>query len=294
MEKDPWDYAAKLTTVFDAVRRALHPSGTLWLNLGDSYTGDNHKWEWQGSSQKWSYDETGKMRYEGPLSRNRLGLGTPKGMRTKNLIGVPWLVAIALQNAGWELRNDIIWHKPNAMPDPAPDRLSRDHEYIFLMAASQRAYIDQAALAVDDKQGGKRLARTVWSIPTTPLRAAHFAPMPVELALRCIIGGTSDYGVCPECKAPWRKVYRKPSKGDAPRMVFGYVAGCKCGHTEAEPALVIDPFSGAGSTGIAALRSGRQYLGFELNPEYVTLSYDRAHSEIQTLSANQLPLFNPL
>ena len=250
-EPTPQGFAETLRDLFREVRRVLAKDGTVWLNLGDSYASPPRGWR-EGS------DGGGKVRGDGHSRRNRNGTAT-RGVPPKNLLGVPWRVALALQDDGWILRNDIIWHKPNAMPEPVGDRLSRKHEHVFLLSKSRKYHFDLDAIREEPtykgvrgpgsgNQGGTggndanhpsknrgshpngKNPGDVWSILTKGFPEAHFATYPPDLARRCIAAG------CPE------------------------------GGT------VLDPFSGSGTTGMAALEQGKKYIGIDLNPEYLDLS----------------------
>lgn len=269
LEATPEEFVAKMVEVFREVRRVLRDDGTLWLNLGDSYAGagySNHKNT--GGAQ---VDQGGKQRH---LS------GT--GLKNKDLIGIPWRVAFALQADGWYLRQDIIWHKPNPMPESVRDRCTKAHEYIFLLSKSMRYYFDNGAIkepatsnsigaAASFKRVGSkreqtipgqgygthrpereyvaynetRNRRSVWTVATKPFSGAHFATFPPALIEPCILAGA-------------------PSEG-----------------------IVLDPFNGAGTTGLVALRNQRNYIGCELNPEYVAMSEQRILSEM-SLNSNKI------
>lgn len=248
LEESPAEYVETMRALFSEVRRVLADDGTLWLNIGDSYNAYNGN---RGASS------SGFSRNE-PLPELPKGAGlTAKGLPAKNLLGIPWRVAFALQDDGWTLRNDIIWAKPNGMPESVKDRLSTRHEYVFLFSKSRRYWFDldpirepyasepgregrnymrgqKAMRAVGPNSGayseGGRNPGDVWTIATQPFSEAHFAVMPVALADRAI------------------------------------QAGCKPGGT------VLDPFSGSGTTGLAAARHGRKYVGIDLNAEYLDLS----------------------
>ena len=214
------DYVAEMVALFREVRRVLKDDGTLWLNLGDSYAGSG-----KGPSQSLSAEAR-------DMTHTMHTAFVPDGLKPKDLIGIPWRVAFALQADGWYLRSDIIWHKPNPMPESVTDRPTKAHEYVFLLTKSARYYYDAAAIAepsIDDT----RNARTVWSITTQPYKGAHFATMPPELARRCIF------------------------------------AGSKTGDT------VLDPFGGAGTTGLVADRLGRDAMLIELNPTYAEMARQR-------------------
>lgn len=264
LESTPDKYVARMVDVFREVRRVLRDDGTLWLNLGDSYAGSG-----KGVSATLESRNKDRARYketyvptrdESPLSRV-----TPNGLKEKDLVGIPWRVAFALQADGWFLRSDIIWAKPNAMPESVIDRPTKSHEYIFLLSKSARYYYDADAIRETDqgkpsgnktrvlangKQGHRpadhlgasvpwdrpgsgRNARSVWHITTKPYAEAHFAVFPPELPERCIKAGSRE--------------------GDT----------------------VLDPFMGSGTTAWAARHLGRRAIGFDLNAEYIQIAARR-------------------
>ena len=171
------DYIENLVAVFAEVFRVLKPDGTLWLNLGDSYTSGNRTW--RAPDRK---NPARKMTYRPP---------TPAGLKPKDLIGVPWRVALALQSFGWYLRSDIIWHKPNCQPESVRDRPTQSHEYVFMLSKSERYLYDAPAIREQSADGrGMRNRRTVWSIPTEPMPEAHFATFPPTLVEPCLIASS--------------------------------------------------------------------------------------------------------
>lgn len=211
------EYVKSIVMAFDQVRRVLTDDGTVWLNVGDSYT-------------------SGNRRYRAPDRKNRARAmsvrpPTPEGLKPKDLIGVPWRLAFALQDAGWWLRSEVIWYKPNAHPESVSDRPTKSHETVFLLSKNQDYYYDTAAVKGPN---GRRL-RTMWDINTEPRRKDaggiedHPAVMPMTLARRCI------------------QITSRP--GDT----------------------VLDPYAGSGTTLIAAQDLGRNWAGIELNPAYVDL-----------------------
>ena len=252
-EPSPAEFVAALVAVFREARRVLADDGTLWLNLGDSYSGSS-RGSW-GSSEGRS-GGTAKERYI-PLRGDLPSVGQTFGMAPKNLLGIPWRVAFALQDDGWTLRSDIIWAKPNAMPESVRDRHSSKHEHVYMLTKSPRYRFDLDPIrepheSTPDRAGqtalrgqkairpsgpnsgaysdGGRNPGDVWTIATQPFGEAHFATMPPALAERCVL------------------------------------AGCKPG------GAVLDPFSGSGTTGMAALKHGRRYVGVDLNANYLALS----------------------
>jgi site-specific DNA-methyltransferase (adenine-specific)/site-specific DNA-methyltransferase (cytosine-N4-specific) len=220
-EPDVENYLSDLVAVFREVRRTLADDGTLWLNVGDSYTSGGRTWRDTDSKNK------GRgMSYRAP---------TPKGLKPKDLIGVPWKLAFALQADGWYLRTDIVWNKPNCQPESVKDRPTRSHEYIFLFSKSVRYYHDSAAImepALDRQQKAKN-RRTVWNINTEPYPGSHFAVYPRSLARLCILAGSEA--------------------GDR----------------------ILDPFFGSGTTGVVCNETGRQCTGIELSEEYAEMARER-------------------
>jgi DNA modification methylase len=233
LEETPEEYVENLVKVFREIRRVLRDDGTLWLNLGDSYNGSGGP----GSQydNKASAGQKGAfLKYDNP-NRNY------KGLKPKDLVGIPWMVAFALRADGWYLRSDIIWNKPNPMPESVTDRPTKSHEYIFLLTKSARYYYDNEAvketvvrewdasnggnLSPDGehkangkyrKRGGdypictgKRNARSVWTITTKPFKGAHFATFPDELPETCIKAGTSLKGCCAKCGKPLERVIER-------------------------------------------------------------------------------------
>jgi site-specific DNA-methyltransferase (adenine-specific) len=251
LERSPDAFVQELVAVFREVRRVLRDDGTLWLNLGDTYNAYNAN---RGPSTSISDGTFGR---DHPTHQR--GLTTPT-LKNKDLIGIPWRVALALQNDGWYLRQDIIWHKPNPMPESVTDRCTKAHEYLFLLTKSPRYYFDSEAIketAVkgaagssfnkgktathqmgrssdkDRADSGTRNRRSVWTVATRPFKDAHFATFPPDLIEPCVL------------------------------------AGCPTGGT------VLDPFNGAGTTGLVALSNDRKYIGIELNPDYCEMTKAR-------------------
>lgn len=267
LEQTPDEFVARLVEVFREVRRVLRDDGTLWLNLGDSYVGatSQHKnGGSQGHNSVIAKKTMGGIPSSGRGDRNRKMYES--GLAMKQLIGVPWRVAFALQADGWYLRQDIIWHKPNPMPESVTDRCTKAHEYIFLLSKGPRYYFDADAIKepvaqssvarlaqptlaqqvgstrVPGKTNGNMKAvgngetrnrRSVWTVTTKPFKGAHFATFPPDLIEPCVLAGAPVGGV------------------------------------------VLDPFFGAGTTGLVAQKHGRRCVGIELNPEYVEIAKAR-------------------
>ena len=176
-ENDPDAYIADLVGIFREVRRTLREDGTLWLNIGDSYTSGDRRW--RAPDKK---NPARAMSYRPP---------TPKGLKPKDLIGVPWRLALALQADGWFLRSDIIWNKPNCQPESVKDRPTRAHEYVFLMSKSESYFYDFEAILEPSTNGnGPKNRRTVWNINTNGFHGAHFAVFPPELVRVCLLAGS--------------------------------------------------------------------------------------------------------
>jgi DNA modification methylase len=288
LEASPAEFVASMVAVFREVWRVLRDDGTCWLNLGDSYAGS-----WGNQGRK---EERGTQRpINGPMFQNlepypvkASGTGTipeGSGLKPKDLIGVPWRVAFALQEAGWFLRSDIVWAKDNAMPESVTDRPSKSHEYVFLLAKSERYFYDrhaiaepsvsghpsgngfkrEARLSYRDESGPRgnddpwqvtetRNARSVWRINTATFKGAHFAVMAPTLAERCIKAG------CPE------------------------------------GGIVFDPFAGAATTLVVATALGRHAIGCDLSPEYLRMArrrLERPHAPVERPERGgaEFPLF---
>jgi site-specific DNA-methyltransferase (cytosine-N4-specific) len=215
------DYIQSLVDVMREVRRVLTDDGTVWLNIGDSYTSGGRTWR-----QTDKKNPARGMDYRAP---------TPEGLKPKDLVGVPWRLAFALQADGWWLRSDIVWHKPNAHPESVKDRPARVHEYVFLLSKSQDYFYDWEAVREPalGSEGGKRNRRSVWSVNTEPFSDAHFATFPTALVTPCILAGSRQ--------------------GDE----------------------VLDPFFGSGTVGEVCMGVGRRFLGIELNSEYAEIARRR-------------------
>jgi site-specific DNA-methyltransferase (adenine-specific) len=225
-EEQPADYIRRLVEVFEEIWRVLTDDGTLWLNIGDSYTSGNRGY--RAPDRK---NPVRAMTYRAP---------TPEGLKPKDLIGIPWRLAMALQEAGWFLRSDIIWEKPNCMPESVKDRPTRSHEYLFLLTKSVKYYYNH----VNIQEPNGRNRRTVWSIPTEPFPGAHFATFPPKLVAPCVLAGSQP--------------------GD----------------------WVLDPFFGSGTVGVVCEEQRRNYVGIELNPEYVKIALQRIRNVQPSLFTN--------
>ncbi len=262
IEETPEEYIQHLVEIFQIARRVLCEDGTLWLNIGDTY-----------SSQRWTGNGKGQPMNKFKDGHRDLNLKRVTGLPPKNLIGIPWKLALALQADGWILRQDIIWSKPNPMPEPVKDRFCKSHEYIFLFSKQQKYYFDHNA-ALEESisaktdprldagrinykgkcQGEagtgqrnfvvvseKRTKRDVWHIPTRASMEKHFATFPEKLIMPCVLCG------CPE------------------------------------NGIVLDPFVGSGTTALVAEKLGRQFIGIELNPEYHALAQRRVEAEYNNI-----------
>jgi len=250
LEETPEAFVESLVKVFREVKRVLADDGTLWLNLGDSYAMSGLP---GGNPDK----------HGGELRSRAKKRSVPSGLKPKDLIGIPWRVAFALQQDGWYLRQDIIWSKPNPMPESVTDRCTKAHEYIFLLSRKAKYYYDHEAIKINVKQDwgtrdrtngkyhnegtgltphsgleasyDKANKRSVWEVTTKPFSGAHFATFPPDLIKPCIL------------------------------------AGCPAGGT------VLDPFGGSGTTGMVALELGRSAELIELNPDYVDIIEGRTN-----------------
>lgn len=262
LEETVEEYVSNLVELFELIKGKLKDDGTVWLNLGDSYSSHKDcKSVGQTLAKGTSREDAHVIEKGKSVSRNSKLL-KQQGLKNKDLIGVPWRVAFALQSAGWYLRQDIIWAKPNPMPESVTDRCTKSHEYVFLLSKNAKYYFDNKAIKEDgvipagtkgakgsvERQGikgvnarppvykiydGKRNKRDVWTITTKPFKGAHFAVMPEALVEPCIL------------------------------------AGSKVGD------LVLDPFAGSGTVGVVSKRYKRNFIGIELNPDYVKIAEER-------------------
>jgi DNA modification methylase len=316
------------------VRRVLRDDGTVWLNLGDSYAGGK-----QGRADHGSGDPTSRLgpamdglpggTVMGPIAQRPV----PDGYKPKDLLGIPWMVAFALRADGWYLRSDIIWAKPNPMPESVTDRPTKAHEYVFLLSKRPRYFYDADAIRedgagrldrgsngsrgrLDDRpaSGGwsgdfadaaGRNKRSVWQVATQPFPGAHFAVFPPRLIEPCVLAGSSDRacGVCGQAwqrvverlvtvergKArfptgrsdkPYGKVPGSDTRGVPSRQVETVGWGPSCDHQDdTGSSVVLDPFCGAGTTGVVATRLNRSFVGVELNPEYAEMARQRIRDD---------------
>jgi len=268
LEQSPDEYVMKLVEVFRSVRRILRDDGTLWLNLGDSWA----------STAQGTFNAPQKM-----AGKNASVYGNfrPKvGLPPKNLIGIPWRVAFALQADGWYLRQDIIWHKPNPMPESVTDRCTKAHEYIFLFSKSERYHFDAEAIAEPAAnpegfkyEGGYR-EMMQHNEREGRLRADGSTAQHSRTETGAVPHFAAGHGDKRNKRSVWT-VSPKPFKGahfatfPTELILPCVLAGCPAGGT------VLDPFNGAGTSGLVALSNGRNYVGIELNPEYVALSMER-------------------
>ena len=179
-------YLNNMVAVFKEVRRVLTKTGTLWLNIGDSYAGSGKGRNADGSHQSGGKQGTNKGSIQGVLQKTKCN-----GVRRKNLIGIPWRLAFALQKDGWNLRQDVIWHKPNAMPESVKDRCTNAHEYFFMLTKSDKYHFDSLAIQEQGVSTGVRNKRSVWTVNTKAYRNAHFATFPAELIQPCILASSA-------------------------------------------------------------------------------------------------------
>jgi DNA modification methylase len=267
LEQTPEQYIAAMVEVFRCVRDVLAEEGTLWLNIGDSYNNAGSSRNGEGLDGSRRGGATGPDGAAGYKKRDLRYALREHGIKHKDLIGIPWMLAFALRADGWYLRQDIIWHKPNPMPESVRDRCTKAHEYLFLLSKSERYFFDSEAMkevavrghaGSDFRKGktaihqenrisqaervddGKRNRRSVWTVATRPYKGAHFATFPPALIEPCVLAGSRP--------------------GD----------------------IVLDPFMGSGTTAQVALQHGRQYLGCELNPEYEPLQRERIGLPLQS------------
>mgnify|MGYP003123765870 CR=1 FL=1 len=269
LEDTPDKFVENLVAVFREVKRVLRDDGTVWLNLGDTYS--SHK-DCKSTAQtlaKGMQSEQAHVIEKGKSVTRDTKKLKAAGLKNKDLVGIPWRVAFALQADGWYLRQDIIWSKPNPMPESVKDRCTKSHEYIFLLSKNAKYYYDNEAIKIPvkndwgtrDRTNGKyhnegsglaphsgleksyEIAnkRSVWTVTTKPFKGAHFAVFPPDLIEPCVLAGCPKGGV------------------------------------------VLDPFMGSGTTGMVAQELGRRWIGCELNPEYINLQKNRTAQQVLEL-----------
>ena len=273
LEESPEEYIQKLVEVFREVRKNLTEDGTLWLNIGDSYY--NYR---PGKGQALNKQSVSNTKQDLPDKCARRG-NKLEGLKEKDLIGIPWMLAFALRADGWYLRQDIIWHKPNPMPESVRDRCTKAHEYIFLLSKNKKYFYDNEAIKEPAKDWGTRdrskgkyhnegtglqphsglsksyptkNKRSVWSVTNKPYRGSHFAVFPPDLIEPCIKAGSEE--------------------GD----------------------IVLDPFMGSGTTAMVAKSLGRDYIGCELHEDYGNLIQKRLNEYRPVKEVSQEPSINIL
>ncbi len=275
LEKSPDEYVNNLVKIFREVKRVLRKDGTLWVVIGDTYSTPK-----KGNTQDILYSSERKKIFHS----QKINKKTPVGLKSKNLIGIPWKLAFALQKDGWYLRCDIIWRK-NAHPDGAKDRPTISHEYVFLLSKSEKYFYDYFAIAEltttrrpskNYVSMDKKNKRSVWDIPVASSGGVHTAVFPEELAKNCILAGTSERGCCINCKKPWKRIIEKqPSKEIIYLNGSKWTKDCDCETSEIENCIVLDPFSGMATTGIVALKNNRDYVGIDINKDFIEESRKR-------------------
>lgn len=262
LETTPHEYVENMVTVFRQVHRVLADDGVLWLNLGDSYASYR---DGKATPDTTRGNSKGTLVPKGSAANRMAASFDGSPIKHKELVGIPWRVAFALQSDGWYLRQDIIWHKPNPMPESVTDRCTKSHEYLFMLTKQPNYYFDNEAIkepardwGTRDRTNGKyhnagtgltphtgltksyekKNKRSVWIITTKPFKGAHFAVMPEALVEPCILSSSRVNDV------------------------------------------ILDPFTGSGTVGVVAMRNHRQFVGTELNPEYIQIAHQRIEKSI--------------
>jgi DNA modification methylase len=275
LESTPEEYVTKMVEIFREVKRVLRKDGTLWLNLGDSYCGTGNKGKYKDP------------KYLNGRNGQKVALNNKiKGLKAKDLVGIPWMVAFALRADGWYLRQDIIWHKPNAMPESVKDRCTKAHEYIFLLSKSRKYYYDHEAIKEPAAYDGRKDTLMKGSLKYE----------------KGVVPGQVEHSMAAKGHERWKKnesgeyvrnkrsVWTIPTKPfkEAHFAVFPpdliepcILAGCPAG------GVVLDPFMGSGTTGMVAAMYQRNFIGFELNPEYCKMAEKRIANKVITKSAKQ-------
>lgn len=327
LEDSPDAYVAAMVEVFRDVWRLLRDDGTLWLNIGDCYDAGTR-------TSRVASEGVNKSKH-GYWSNPNINRRVSAGLKPKDLVGIPWMLAFALRADGWYLRSEIIWHKPNPMPESVTDRPTSAHEKLFLLTKRPAYFYDAQAIKETGtipagtlaakgsnarselknvngrppeywEYDGTRNARNVWTITTKPFSDAHFATFPPELPEQCIRAGTSERGCCSACGAPRPRLVEKARMRDGNPLTTsweidsggrrlgssgvghwrdttktqttGWGTTCSC-DADSVPCTILDPFFGAGTTGLVADRLGRNCIGIELNPEYADIARRRLQKD---------------
>ncbi len=283
LEETLEEYIEKIVSVFREVRRVLRDDGTLWLNLGDSYAGSGQV------SQKQKPLDRVYATISGTLSGEQRRIGSVNGLKPKDLVGIPWMVAFALRADGWYLRQDIIWSKPNPMPESVRDRCTKSHEDIFLLSKSRKYYYDADAIRepvtessikrlsqnIENQIGSYRFpGKTNGSMKAVSKSVRIPGQTPNTIALKRMVGEKDPEYITRNKRSVWT-VSTKPFPGAhfatfPPDLIEPCIlAGCP------REGIVLDPFFGSGTVGIVALKNARHYIGIELNPEYTEMARNR-------------------
>lgn len=354
-------YVCHTRVIFRALRRVLRDDGVIYWNLGDSYAGSGKGPAGVNSKIQNAEERQGFVDRRSPTgslgarigsahgeSGHTSGVTPPAGWKAKDLYGIPQRVALAMQADGWWWRQDIVWAKPNPMPESITDRCTRSHEYVYMFSKREAYYFDAEAIKEPSVHAGRlvkatgsgskngqsgddandratakgftthdttvsptRNKRDVWTITTRGYAGAHFAVFPPDLVEPCIKSGTSEYGACAACGAPWRRVVEKSGgttgaswhdhqdddlrgqrieamgsdvknpaaraweRGEYRVVTTGWRPTCRCPEGGTRPCLVLDPFAGSGTTLLVARALGRRAVGTELQPDYIRLALGR-------------------
>lgn len=337
------EFIESLVVIFREARRVLHPTGTLWVNMGDCYA---------SSANGRSASTTNELGTDDRIFQDKPFSTVGNGLKPKDLVGQPWRLALALQTDGWYLRNDIIWEKPSIRPESVTDRLTKSHEYVFMLAKSHKYYHDWVAISEPVKQESiarakrgvssshknmkipgqsphsmhrarannedyptptLRRKRTIWRVSSKGFKGMHYATFPQALISPMIEAGC-PLRVCPDCGGPWQRTIKKEftpqedvsaernvrnapghkrtykgnnfddatPRGTVRIVTTGWEPTCECdGNHEHIPGVVLDMFMGSGTTAIAAHKLGRDFMGCDLNPDYVKMASERLRQPLQ-------------
>lgn len=354
IEERPEDYISNLVSIFRETRRVLRDDGTIWIVIGDGYATQP-----KGNPGSRSKGLTNNGDCAAEASQHRTKSTIVGGLKQKDLIGIPWMLGLALRDDGYFLRDVVIWAKScsgnyrggSCMPESVRDRTVKSFEYVLMLTKNPRYYYDAQAIAepcaelerkqsekrrlmrmnrgvvslnglgqtskgVDGgavithemKSGATRNRRAVWTISTQPFKGSHFACFPLKLVEPMILAGSSERGCCPKCLAPYQRITEKTKiKRNRPNSLtkrtgeegtgnfcpndtagvstktLGWEPTCTCDAGEPIPCTILDPFSGAATTGIAAVRNGRRYVGIDLNEDYNEIARKRFKKEFPLL-----------
>lgn len=265
LEKTPYDYVERLTFVFDEVYRVLKDNGTLWLVIGDSYCGSNKAAGFDAESAGYLKQASNRGAYN---KDGKLKAYTDKKMKRKDLMGIPWMVAFELRDRGWYLRQDIIWAKTNAMPEPVKDRLVKSHEYVFLFSKRAKYFFDYKSIQEPSVTPPEIRDKKTEGYAANYPRGDRFSPGARVYGSVNLLRNKRDVWICSTSHLKETHFATFPEKLIRPMVLTGCPKG----------GIVLDPFSGSCTTGVVCAKEARGFIGIDINPDYCLMGQKRVNS----------------